>query len=179
MSNKRNIIAISGKSGCGNTTVTNLVAEKLGFRVINYTFRTMAEEKGLPFEDMCALAEQDDSYDLDLDEKQTQLAMEGNCVLGSRLAIWLLKDKADLTVFLDASQEVRSKRISAREGKTDIEAFEKTVARDKRDHERYKRIYSIDNDNYRFADLIIDSGRYDQYRIAEMIITEFLNRSQD
>ncbi len=179
MSNKGKVIAISGKSGCGNTTVTNLVAEKLGFRVINYTFRTMAEEKGISFDEMCALAETDDRYDLALDKKQKDLAMEGNCVLGSRLAIWLLKNQADLTVFLDASLEVRANRISRREGRTNDEAVEKTVSRDHRDHERYKRIYSIDNDDFYFADLVIDSGKYNQHEISEMILMEFNKRLQD
>ncbi|HEY9053576.1 MAG TPA: hypothetical protein VIO60_02025, partial [Rectinemataceae bacterium] len=32
------IIAISGKSGCGNTTVSRLVAKRLERRFINYTF---------------------------------------------------------------------------------------------------------------------------------------------
>ena len=137
MSN-RGIIAISGKSGCGNTTVTKLVAGALGFRVINYTFRSMAEEMDISFEELCALAEKDDSYDLRLDRKQVQLAKEGCCVLGSRLAIWLLKSEADLTVFLDASLEVRATRISRREGGTAADVLEKTIARDRRDHERYK-----------------------------------------
>ena len=39
-------IAISGKSGCGNTTVTRLVSEALGFEMINFTFRSLAEEIG-------------------------------------------------------------------------------------------------------------------------------------
>ena len=38
-------IAISGKSGCGNTTVSGLLAQKLGIKLINYTFRQLAEEK--------------------------------------------------------------------------------------------------------------------------------------
>ena len=37
-------IAISGKSGCGNTTVSGLLAQKLGIKLINYTFRQLAEE---------------------------------------------------------------------------------------------------------------------------------------
>ena len=179
MSNRQGIIAISGKSGCGNTTVTNLVAKKLGFRVINYTFRSMAEERGLSFEEMCALAETDDKYDLELDKKQMELALQGNCVLGSRLAIWLLQEKADLTVFLDASLEVRSQRISRREGAATIDAIEKTIARDRRDHERYKRIYQINNDNYQFADMVIDSGKYNQFAIADMIIQKYSQLRQD
>ena len=40
-------VAISGKSGCGNTTVSSMLAEKLGIKLINYTFRQLAAEKGL------------------------------------------------------------------------------------------------------------------------------------
>ena len=40
-------IAISGKSGCGNTTVSTLLSQKLGIKLINYTFRQLAAEKGL------------------------------------------------------------------------------------------------------------------------------------
>jgi CMP/dCMP kinase len=178
MSN-RGIIAISGKSGCGNTTVTGLVAAALGFRVINYTFRSMAEEMDISFEEICALAEKDDTYDLHLDRKQIQLAKEGRCVLGSRLAIWLLKDEADLTVFLDASLEVRATRISRREGGTAAEMLEKTIARDRRDHDRYKRIYGIDNDDYCFADLHIDTAACDQYAVANRIVENYRKKSQD
>ena len=35
-------IAISGKSGCGNTTVSSLLAERLGVKLFNFTFRQLA-----------------------------------------------------------------------------------------------------------------------------------------
>lgn len=38
-------IAISGRSGCGNTTVSTLLAQKLGVKLINFTFRQLAAEK--------------------------------------------------------------------------------------------------------------------------------------
>ena len=40
-------VAISGKSGCGNTTVSTLLSEKLGVKLINFTFRQLAAEKGM------------------------------------------------------------------------------------------------------------------------------------
>ena len=46
------IIAISGKSGCGNSTVLHLVAEKLGYEPVNYTFRSMAADMGISFEEL-------------------------------------------------------------------------------------------------------------------------------
>jgi cytidylate kinase len=35
-------IAISGKSGCGNSTVSRIVANRLGLRLVNYTVRALA-----------------------------------------------------------------------------------------------------------------------------------------
>ena len=40
------IIAISGKSGCGNSSVSRIVAERLGLKLINYTFHDIAEGRG-------------------------------------------------------------------------------------------------------------------------------------
>ena len=162
-------IAISGKSGCGNTTTSKLVASKLGIEFINYTFRNMAEEKGIKFEDIAVLAQKDDSYDIFLDEKQKQLASKGNCIVASRLAIWLIED-ADLKVFLTAPDEVRAGRIHKREGGSFEEVFQKTIARDERDSERFKRIYNIDNHNYSHADIIIDTIFYSSEMVADIIV---------
>ena len=45
--NKEVRIAISGKSGCGNTTVSSLLAKTLDITLINYTFRQMAAERNM------------------------------------------------------------------------------------------------------------------------------------
>lgn len=163
-------IAISGKSGCGNTTVSRLVADSLELRFINFTFRSLAQEKGLSLTEVMALAAKDDSWDREVDSRQVSLAREdGGCVLGSRLAIWMLPE-ADLKVYLTASPETRARRIKAREGGSleKIAAF--TAERDKQDRERYIRIYRIDNDDYGFADLIIGTDSLNPARITELII---------
>ena len=109
-------IAISSKSGCGNTTVSTLLSEKLGFRLINFTFRQMAAEKGVDFWTFCSMAEKDDNIDRELDARQVEMAMaEENCVLGSRLAIWMLTE-ADLKVYLTADSLTRAERVFRREG---------------------------------------------------------------
>ncbi len=164
-------IAISGRSGCGNTTVTKLISEKLNLQMVNYTFRNMAVELEIPFEEMCARAELDSNYDLLLDQKQVEMASVGNTVLGSRLAIWMLKE-ADLKVFLTASPEVRAGRILNREG-GDIQAqMQVTAARDARDHERYKKLYNIDNNEFDFCDLIIDTDNIGPEAVANLIIAK-------
>ncbi|MCF7927614.1 MAG: AAA family ATPase [Spirochaetales bacterium] len=173
MSNKSTpsiIIAISGKSGCGNSTVSRVVAERLGLHVVNYTFHTIADEQGISFDQLRELAETDPSWDRYLDTRQVEMASKGNCVLGSRLAIWMMKD-ADLKIFLDASLEVRAKRIQQREG-GDLEAVrEKTRERDQRDHDRYLKLYGIDNNRYReTADLVIDTEKNNIEQTAQIVI---------
>jgi cytidylate kinase len=162
-------VAISGKSGCGNSTVSKLVARKLGIRMINYTFRTLAQEQGVSFAQMRKMAEEDPQWDRMVDTRQREMALEGSCVLGSRLAVWVLREEADLKVFLDASEEERARRIQKREGGTFEEKLKETRTRDKNDHERYRRIYGIDNNDYGFCDLIVDTERHAPEEIAELI----------
>jgi cytidylate kinase len=170
-------IAISGKSGCGNTTVSRLVAESLGLRFINFTFRTLAEERGISLEEILSLAAGDDSWDREVDSRQVKLAREGGgCVLGSRLAIWMLQE-ADLKVYLKAKPLTRARRILNREGGDPEAVAAFTEERDRQDRERYLRIYHIDNDDYLFADLIIDTDDLDPRTISSRIVAEALRSS--
>lgn len=162
-------IAISGKSGCGNSSVSGIIAEKLDLKLINYTFHDIARERGISFNELWMLAENDPQYDLELDRIQVEMASEGSCVLGSRLAIWLLKD-ADLKVYLDAPVEVRATRIAEREGSGYEKTLKETLDRDRGDRERYIKLYNIDIDNFKFADVIIDTEEGDQFYVAERII---------
>ncbi|MBI9105894.1 MAG: cytidylate kinase family protein [Spirochaetales bacterium] len=162
-------IAISGKSGCGNSTVSKLVAEKLELRMINYTFRQLAEEKGLEFWDLCEKAKDDFSYDRELDTKQVAMASGGDCVLGSRLAVWML-EKADLKIFLTASAGTRAKRIHTREGGDYDEVLRITEDRDLNDSGRYRAIYDIDTDEHGFVDIVINTDRLDQHQVSDIIV---------
>ena len=162
-------IAISGKSGCGNTTVSTLLAQRLGLRLINYTFHSMAQERGLSFEEFSRLAEKDDQYDLYLDRHQVELASSGGCVLGSRLAIWLLP-RASLRVYLVASLEERARRVALREGLDPALARSAVEERDSRDRNRYLRLYHIDIDDYRLADLVVDTEAGQPPYVVDVIL---------
>lgn len=162
-------IAISGKSGCGNTTVTRLVSEKLAIKMVNYTFRSLAEDEGVSFEEIRRRAELNDEIDRLVDQRQIEMAMKGSCILGSRLAIWMLKE-ADLRVYLNVKLEERVRRIQKREGGEIDQRMQETVERDLLDHERYLRIYGINNDIFSFADIIINSSRLDAEQVANLII---------
>ncbi len=170
------IVAISGKSGCGNSTVSRIVAQRLGRKLVNYTFHTMADDMGLAFETLLEMAGADSSYDRLLDERQVAMAHEADCVIGSRLAIWLVRD-AELKVYLHASSEVRAERIRKREGGNPLDVLAFTKRRDQVDRERYLSLYGIDNDRYDFADLVINTERMDPERIADVIIAAIAEKA--
>ena len=169
-------VAISGKSGCGNTTVSKLLADTLNVNMINFTFRTLAEEVGLSLAEIIEKAKTDDSFDIAVDTRQVEMAKADSCVLGSRLAIWMLKE-ADIKVYLYASDEVRAKRILNREGGSLEEIASFTRMRDEQDSTRYKKLYDIDNNDYSFVDLEIDTSLYNPEEIVEQIISFLVEKN--
>ena len=164
-------IAVSGKSGCGNTTVSALLAHRLGVQLVNYTFRNLAADEGLDFEELRKLAEADDQWDKLVDARQVEKANATSSVLASRLAIWVWNE-AKLRVYLDASPEVRAKRVHLREGGTLEEKREATRVRDEKDHDRYLKLYGIDNDNWSHADLVIDVSAITPDQIVDRILAK-------
>ena len=162
-------VAVSGKSGCGNSTVSRLVARQLGLRLINFTFRDLAAEYGVSFGELHRRAAGDPTIDRTIDRRQLAAAAAGDCVLGSRLAIWLLTN-ANLTVYLAGTPEVRARRIAAREGVPYATALATMNERDAQDRGRYLSLYDIDIDNYRHADLVLDTAALDQFQVAAAIV---------
>jgi len=167
-------IAISGRSGCGNTTISKMTADALGLNFINFTFRILAQEHNMDLKTVLDLAAKDDYWDREVDTRQVKLARASadqgaGCVLGSRLAIWMLSD-ADLKIYLDGKPETRASRIVKREGGCLREVAAFTAERDRQDHERYLRIYNIDTDDYKFVDMIIETDYYNPQQILDMIV---------
>jgi len=183
-------IAVSGLSGCGNTTVTKLVAEKLKLKRVNYTFRDMAREKRVSFKKFCEFAEKNfPKTDFSLDRKLSKLVIANkNCILGSRLAVWLDSSKVkkktrvegvkfDLKVWLEAPLAVRAKRIQKREGGSFKKVLEETRERDARDAARYEKAYGIDFLNPK-VDLVIDVEKNNARQVAAKIVNAALEKTR-
>ena len=182
-------VAISGSSGCGNTTVSGLVAQRLGLKKINYTLRNMADERGVPFTDFHGMAdERFPELDYELDEKLVGLAAEGDCVVATRLAVWLDDDRVlkklgvqkkyafDHKFWLDAPLEVRAGRIAKREQKTLEKALEETRVRDASNESRYSRAYGIEWGKPGDA-VLVDTEALDAEGVAEKIVSEIKCRN--
>src|ERR1700734_71935 len=145
-------IAISSHSGCGNTTATNNVGTTLNLEVVNYTFRDLAQDLDLPFEEV-----QSRIYDFLTDLNLMRASLRPRVVVGSRLAGWLVD--ADLRVWLHAPLEARAKRIFQREPDKHAgyeSVLYRTLQRDEQNRKRYLEVYGIDINDRSDFDIIIN-----------------------
>jgi len=178
--NKKIMISISGLSGCGNSTVCNMLAKRFNLYLLNYTLRDMAKKKNITLELLQKQALKDDNIDKELDSLIKRKAKEypkdeyNGIIIGSRLAIWLFREESDLKIYLKANLESRTQRIANRENKEFEISLKETKERDRENRERYKKIYNIDTNNYNFTDLIIDAENNDASKVFLKIEKEII-----
>ncbi len=164
-------IAISGKSGCGNSTLCALLAERLRIEKINYTFRNLSQEMGVSLEEITKRASHDHSIDWFIDNRLSLLILRGG-IIGSRLAVWLAPSSI-FRVYLNVSLDVRVQRIAQRERKPLDVVYEDTCVRDRADEGRYKKLYGIDVNDYQFVDVVMDYDDYTPNEMADMVMDAF------
>jgi len=157
------IIAISGPHGSGKTTTARILAETLGYKYVSAgeMFREMAEKEGLNLEEFSRKAESNDRIDNFIDERTLEIASsEENIVIDAQLGGWVLKDVADIIVYITAPFDTRVERIAKRENR-DIEQVKKeTLAREESEKNRYLKLYNIDITDLSIYDIILKSKKF-------------------
>jgi len=164
-------ITISGLPGSGTTVVAKLLSEELSMEVISAgeMFRRLAADKSLHLEQFSRLAEAKAEFDRWIDAKQEEEAMKReNVIVEGRLSGFIIRD-ADLKIWLKAPEEIRARRIAAREHITYETALSGMRVRERSEHTRYMRYYGIDLNDLSTYDLIIDSSRWSERDIVAMI----------
>ena len=164
------LLTISGLPGSGTTTVGKLLAEHYSVEMISAgdVFRGLAKERGVTLAEFGRLAESDPSIDVEIDKRQSDIANSSdNLILEGRLAGQMAK-KA-LKIWIKAPLEVRVKRIVDREGSSFGVRMQETVEREASEALRYKEIHSIDINDLSVYDLVVDSSRWDQFVITDML----------
>ena len=167
------LITVSGPAGSGKSTLAANLAEALGYDHVSGgdIFRSLAEERGVSLVELNQQAESDDQIDRDLDRRLRSTAREeDDLVLESRLAGWMAGDYADLKLWLDAPLDVRAERIADREEKPVVEAREETQTRAESERLRYQEYYGIDIDDRSIYDLSINTARWDESGVQELIV---------
>lgn len=86
------LVTLSGLPGSGTSTLSRLVAPELGLDHLDggTVFRSAAGDAGMGLAAFAARAEGDESIDRALDDRLTERARQGDVVLESRLAGWLV-----------------------------------------------------------------------------------------
>jgi cytidylate kinase len=155
---KHVIICISGMTGSGKSTVAKRLAEKYELKYFSggNALRALAKEEGYASEargwwetseglNFLKQRMDDPLFDKKIDKKLLELAAEGNVVLDSWTVPWLLKD--GFKVWLEASPQVRSKRVVTRDSMSVKEALKALTEKDERTRQIYKNLYGFDLGN--------------------------------
>jgi CMP/dCMP kinase len=154
-SKKNVVICVSGMTGSGKSTVAKKLAEKYG---LNYfsggnAMRALAQEEGYDSEvrgwwesqeglNFLKKRMTDPAFDKKIDQKLVELASEGNVVLDSWTVPWLIKD--GFKIWLEASPQVRAKRVVTRDAISEEEALKALTEKDQRTRQIYKQLYGFD-----------------------------------
>ena len=152
---KKVVLCISGMTGSGKSTVAKKLADKygLGYFSGGNALKILAQEEGYDSdvrgwwetaEGLNFLKQRmaDPVFDKKTDEKLLELAAEGNVVLDSWTMPWLLKE--GFKVWLEASPQVRAKRVVTRDSISDEEALKALTEKDERTRQIYKSLYGFD-----------------------------------
>jgi cytidylate kinase len=167
------VIAISGPPGSGKSTLASAIARRLGLRYhsTGAIFRRIASEKGVSVEELDRIAERDPSIDLAIDNRAKEEAIRGNVVVEGHIATWMVKEYADLLVYVTAPIETRAKRIAARDGISIEEARRRIEIREESMRRRFKNLYSIDISDLSIHDIIINTERIDVDTMVKIVLT--------
>lgn len=168
------LVTISGLPGSGTTTISRLVADALGLERVpgGEVFRQLAAESGMSLSEFGRYAQDHPDIDRELDQRLTDRARAGGCLIESRLAGWLAQRAAlpSLRVWVDCDEAARAARVAGRDGTTVDEAIEENRARAALERSRYLAVYDIDLDDRSPYDLVLDSSTVPAADLAEAVI---------
>ncbi|VVB57058.1 Cytidylate kinase [uncultured archaeon] len=169
------IIAISGFAGSGKNTVGGQVAKRLGWRMVEPTFKTLAAREGISLMQFQQKAKQDPDIDKKFDAALQEECAGGKCVVSTWLGPWMAPGKP-FRVWLDVKEEVRAKRLTGRDGMDLPQAASHIRQRDADNRVRYKKVYGIDISSHAGFDLVIRAEAKSPSELADEIIQAYHKR---
>src|SRR3989338_7162859 len=123
------VIVISGKPGCGSSTVARLLSEKLSlghFSVGDYNKRhSRAKREGDRSIDVWKGIGSKKKFHVDSDRLARKMADEGNVVIDGKLSVRMLKGHYDYGFWLTAPKKTRIERYAGRDNVSVEEAAKK------------------------------------------------------
>jgi CMP/dCMP kinase len=176
------IISISGKPGAGKTTVSHILAQRLGWGeyYMGQIRRDIAKKKGMTIQEYNKLGETDSSTDVEVEKYQKELGKtKDNFIIQGRVSFKFIPHS--FKVYLDVEfgrgaervwkniQEHPEKRNEGTYHSLD-EVKKALRERLKSDSRRYLKYYGVDCYDTKHYDLVIDTTTKSAEEIAEEII---------
>jgi cytidylate kinase len=170
-------IVVNGDLGSGKSTVSSLLARRLGTRRISIgdLYRQMAQQRGMTALELNLHAELDDKIDHYLDQLQHEIAASGErVVVDSRLAWFFFRDALKVHLITDptvAAHRVLSRPADSVEHYTSAgQARQRLAQRSESERVRFLARYGADKTRLRNYDLVCDSSRATPQEIVARIV---------
>lgn len=142
------VIVISGKPGCGSSTVAKLLSKRLNlahFSVGDYNkSHSKARDEADRGIEVWKGVGSKKKFHVDSDRLAREKADKGNIVIDGKLAVRMLKGHYDYGVWLTAPKNVRIKRYAQRDRLDPAEAAKKLAEKESLERKNWKRIYGFD-----------------------------------
>jgi len=181
-------IIISGMPAVGKTTVSKIIGDSLGLRVLGGgdVLKEMAVEEGYApgGEDWWDTADginflekrkKSADFDREVDERLLRKAKSGNVVITSYTLPWL--SEHGTKIWLSGSVESRAGRMAKRDHTGEEKCVEIIAIRDKENYEIYKKHYRIEfGRDFKPFHMIIDTDGIDEEKVATIALEYVRNR---
>ncbi|MDE1851516.1 MAG: cytidylate kinase family protein [Candidatus Micrarchaeota archaeon] len=160
------IIAISGLTGSGKTTIGEKVARALNLRYI-YTSHKQSVKKIADVVKFTRKATP--AFEKSFDRMITEIAEKQDCVVTTWMAPWLIKN-ATIRVWLYASLDSRVRR-KMKEVKMNYKRTKKYVLeKDRLNMKRFKKIYNVDINDHGIFDICLNTEKLKVKQTVDMVI---------
>jgi len=175
------VVCVCGMAGCGKSTLAKRLAKKYRLKYLSGgdALKDLALELGYKpsgrdwweTEEGRRFLQQrmgNPDFDKRVDEKMMEWAEQGNVVLDSWTMPWLLKE--GFKIWLEASPEVRVKRIARRDDISPEKALEALKEKDKKTKIIYKNLYVFDlGEDFSPFHLILDVNELNAEEVFRVV----------
>lgn len=187
------IICVCGMTASGKSTVARRVAEKYGLRLYSggEALKALAIEAGYKPLNHCWWESEeglkflqqrlrDPDFDKEVDMKLLEYAKKGNVVLDSWTMPWLLD--GGFKIWIDASKEVRVKRLAKRDGTSLKKALKVLEEKEETTKTIYRELYGFSlGEDFSPFDLILDTNKLDAdevFHTVSVVIERLLLKTE-
>ena len=163
-------ITVSGLSGSGKTTVAREIAKVFKLKIINAgdLFRKYAQQNKMSLDKTSKSFPA--SIDYEIDKMTLKLAQKGGYVIVGRLSAWVAGEWADCRIFVQSNKKIRDERIAQRDNLSISAARIYVAERDKRDCDRYQKLYKINLKDKAVYNLTVHNNKITLSRLRKEII---------